>query len=1188
MTIADSTSRQHRAPRTDSSSPASGPAGAFSLDDRYTAQSGTVYLTGIQALVRMVRDRAIADRRAGLRTASFISGYEGSPLAGYDLEIARRADYLAPYDITHRPALNEELGATSVMGSQVAARVGSLAPDADGAPRAGVVGYWYGKAPGLDRASDALRHANLIGTHAAGGAVALVGDDPGAKSSTVPCASEMALADLYLPILYPADSADILDYGVHAALMSRTSGLWTSLKISAHVADGASTAPVDPDRFTVDYGGLGTSPHIPSGRLLGPTLMELEQNQLTIRIPRALEYARLNGLNRIVARTADDRIGIVAAGKTYLDVREGLRHLGIGDDDLARLGIRILKLGMVYPLEQTIVEEFIAGLDEVIVVEEKRDFIETMLRDNLFGRARVPAIVGKAHEDGSTLFSRFGELDVDAVTRGLADRLGGRHRIEPARRWLERHTARASRISLPLAVRSPYFCSGCPHNSSTKVAPDTLVGAGIGCHAMVLLADPAQVGDVAGVTQMGGEGAQWLGMAPFVTQRHFVQNLGDGTFTHSGSLAIRAAVAAGANLTYKLLYNGTVAMTGGQDPVGELSLPQLVDLLSAERVAKIVVTTDDLARTRGQLRRARAKVEVRDRGELLDVQRELAAVTGVTVLIHDQACAAQKRRKRKRGTQAEPATRVMINERICEGCGDCGAKSNCLSVHPVPTEFGRKTRIDQSSCNVDYSCLDGDCPAFVTVTPSARKERRRVADLADGALPAPPAGGAGPLTDFAMRVTGIGGTGVVTVSQVLATAAVLDGLDARTVDMTGLAQKGGAVVSDLKLSAGRVEQAAKVATGDCDLYLACDQLVGADPVNLKVASVTRTTAVVSTAQVPTGAMVSDSAVTFPAANAVRTAIDAEVARAVYLDAAQLARDLFDDEQYANLILVGAAHQTGALPVSAASIERAIELNGVAVAANVQAFRRGRQAVADPKALAAAIAGLRVAPPEYRPSPAAARAAAALAAGRTELAAVIARRYDELIAYQDEAYAQLWLRYVAGIDRRVGDETLTGAVARNLYKLMAYKDEYEVARLTRDAAFAAQVADGFGEDARVALRLHPPVLRELGMKRKLALRDWAKPGLRSLAAMKRLRGTPLDPFGRTQVRRTERALIDEYRAGLDTVLAGLGTDPSAAQLAAAVAVAELPDLVRGYEGVKMANVERFRAELRRAVRPAPSK
>ncbi|KQR97563.1 2-oxoacid ferredoxin oxidoreductase [Williamsia sp. Leaf354] len=1161
-------------------------ATAFSLDDRYTRESGTIYLTGIQALVRMVADRSRLDRRTGLHTASFISGYEGSPLAGYDLEIARRRRHLEPWDITHRPALNEELAATSVMGSQVAARVGHLAADAGGDVRDGVVGYWYGKAPGLDRASDALRHANLIGTDHHGGAVALVGDDPGAKSSTVPCASEMALADLYMPILYPADSQDILDFGIHAAMMSRVSGLWTSMKISAHVADGASTAVVDPDRIVPVYGDLGTSPHIPSGKLLGANLMELEQNQLTIRKPRAEEYARLNRLNRIVARTGDDRIGIVAAGKTYLDVREALRLIGVGDDELGALGIRILKLGMVYPFERQILDEFVAGLDEVIVVEEKRDFIETMMRDILFRQADAPAIVGKTNEDGSTLFSRFGELDIDAVVRGLASRLARRHHVPAAVDWIDRQSRKRTRIELPLAVRSPYFCSGCPHNSSTKVSDDTLVGAGIGCHAMVLLMDPAQVGDVTGVTQMGGEGAQWLGMAPFLTERHFVQNVGDGTFMHSGSLALRYAVASGENITYKLLYNGTVAMTGGQDAVGAQGLPQLTALLLAEGVRRVVVTSDDPTRTRAL--GLPVGVTVRHRDDMLEVQNELAAVSGVTVLVHDQHCAAEKRRKRKRGTAPVPTQRVMINERICEGCGDCGETSNCLSVHPVDTEFGRKTHIDQSSCNLDFSCLKGDCPSFVTVTPGTAPTRRSAVDDLAADSVAEPAHRRTATAGFRLRVTGIGGTGVVTVSQVLATAGVLDGHDARTVDMTGLAQKGGAVVSDVKIGPptpdGPIEQAAKIASGDCDLYLSCDPLVGADPVNLKVASPDRTTAVVSTSAIPTGAMVVDTSVGFPSDQQIHDAIDRATGRAVYLDPMALATDLFGDEQYANMLMVGAAYQTGALAISAESLERAIELNGVAVAANLQAFRRGRHVVAEPDAVREAIAQRRPKPVVAQPSATAREMIAPLGDLDDEVRELLLRRVDELIAYQDRRYAQAFLddvERVRAAETALGSSRLTVAVVRHLFKLMAYKDEYEVARLTADAAFAAEVAGQFGDDAKVAVRLHPPTLRAMGMRNKLSLGGWARPALSGLARAKRLRGTRLDPFGRAEVRRTERELIVEYREVLDGMTTALqsgaiGSD----RLDAAVALAELPDMVRGYESIKMANVERYRAELTR--------
>ncbi|MGW0038197.1 indolepyruvate ferredoxin oxidoreductase family protein [Gordonia sp. NPDC003376] len=1159
------------------------------LDDRYVRESGTVFLGGIAALVRMVRDRALIDRRMDLRTASYISGYEGSPLAGYDLELARRRALLEPLDIVHRPALNEEIAATSVMGSQVAAQVTDLAPDGAGQARAGVVGYWYGKAPGLDRATDALRHANIIGTHPDGGAVALVGDDPGAKSSTVPCASEMALADLYIPILYPADSQDILDLGVHAAHMSRVSGLWTSLKIAAHVADGASTVQVDPTRVVPDHGALGRSPHIPSGRLLGASLMELEQNQLTTRLPRAREYARLNGINKIVVRSGDDRIGIVAAGKTYLDVREALHLMGLTEPDLHRLGIRILKLGMVYPLERDILDRFLtdtaAGhLDEVIVVEEKRDFIETMMRDIYYRSPIAPHIVGKENENGSTLFSRFGELDVDAVTRGLAVRLARHHHVDAAIDWLDHSSRRPTRIELPLAVRTPYYCSGCPHNSSTTmpVGPDgtpsnTLIGAGIGCHAMVLLMDPHQVGNIAGITQMGGEGAQWLGMAPFVAADHFVQNIGDGTFAHSGSLALRAAVASGENITYKLLYNGTVAMTGGQDPVGEMGLDRLTRLLLAEGVSQVVVTTDDVSRTIGN--DLAPGVLVRRRDELAAVQAELATVPGVTVLIHDQHCAAEKRRKRKRGVLPTPTTKVMINERLCEGCGDCGEKSNCLSVHPVSTEFGRKTQIDQGSCNLDYSCLAGDCPSFVTVTPGTREAAVAPTLVAEEDLPEPSRRALTGTDVATVRITGIGGTGVVTLSQVLATAASFDGLSARTVDMTGLAQKGGAVVGDLKISARPIELAAKVASGTCDLYLACDALVGSDPVNLKVAASERTTAVVATTRIPTGAMVIDTSVGFPSDAQIHDAIDSRMARTVYLDPGESSTALLGHEQYANMLAVGAAYQTGALPITAASIERAIGTNGVAVEANVAAFRWGRQMIADPGAVTAEIARRHPGTTTPEPSSEAREQVRAMGVLDEDLTHTIALRVDELVAYADRRYAADYLDVLDRVVRSGIGITVLDAVARHLYKLMAYKDEYEVARLTADAGFAAQIADEFGPDAKVAIRLHPPTLRSMGMKDKMSLGRWAKPGMSTLARMKKLRGTPLDPFGRTEIRRTERALVVEYRELVDAILTawadgtvGEGEVPALTDLAA------LPDMIRGYEGIKMANVERYHAEL----------
>ena len=1162
--------------------------GDFSLEDRYTRESGTIFLSGISALVRMVRDRAIIDRRLGLHTGSMISGYEGSPLAGYDLEISRRARrFLDPFDVHHRPAVNEELGATTVMGSQLAGTAGTLARTANsaGRPLDGVVGYWYGKAPGLDRASDALRHANLIGTGARGGAVALVGDDPGAKSSTVPCSSEMALADMYMPILYPADSQDILDLGVHAALMSRASGLWTSLKVSAHVADGSSTAIVSPDRITPVLDPLGESPHVPSGKLLGRNLMELEQNQLTTRIPRALEYARLNGINKLITHTADDRIGIVAAGKTYMDVRSALLRMGLDEAELNRRGVRLLKLGMVYPMEREMLFRFVDGLDEVIVVEEKRDFIETMIREILYDRPHNPNVRGKSNEDGSTLFSRFGELDVDSVTRGLAHRLGAIHHIEAAERWTETENSRPTRIELPLVQRTPYFCSGCPHNASTKTADGTLVGAGIGCHAMVLLQPEEQVGNVVGVTQMGGEGAQWLGMSPFVDERHFVQNLGDGTLDHSGSLAIRAAVAAGDNITYKLLFNGTVAMTGGQDAVGGKSLVETLRMLQAEKVAAIVVTTDDVRRTRKL--GPPAGIEVRDRAEMIDVQRELAAVPGVTILVHDQHCAAEKRRKRKRGAYPTPAQRVVINERICEGCGDCGKKSNCLSVHPTDTEFGRKTQIDQSSCNLDFSCLSGDCPSFVTVTPGEKKSvpAARAASLSPSVLPDPkPEKYDGAGAGFSMRITGIGGTGVVTVSAVLATAAVIDGKHARTLDMTGLAQKGGAVVSDVKISGTPLPQAAKVATATCDLYLCADGLVGADQANLKVASPQRTVSVLSTAKIPTGKMVIDTSTSYPAAAEISGRIGASSRRVVALDPMELSTELFGDTSAANMVLVGAAYQSGALPISAQAIESAIELNGVAVDRNIQSFRRGRQAVADPAAVSAEVERLHPAPAPRELTSQETAILAGVGTSGKRLEEILTIRVPELVAYQDERYAQRYADRVESVRRAEdsvspGSTVLAEAVATYLYKLMAYKDEYEVARLAIDPDFAAQIAEDFGEGAKMAIRLHPPALRAMGMKKKIALGEWARPALTGLAKAKRLRGTKFDLFGRTEARKLERELLAEYEAFVDRLVHHMRSEsPDAMWLARAAAAAELPDMVRGYEGIKERNAAEYRTEM----------
>jgi indolepyruvate ferredoxin oxidoreductase len=1102
----------------------------------------------------MLLDRARHDQRAGLRTAAYVSGYEGSPLAGYDLELARQAVLLREHRVTHQPGVNEELAATAVSGTQLLGRPGEQRGVGD-AIYDGVTGVWYGKAPGLDRATDALRHANLIGASPTGGAVALVGDDPAAKSSTVPCSSELALADLGLPTFYPADAAEVLLHGLHAVELSRASGLWSAIKVATAVADGAATADVvetawqPPDLREGMPGGLVAYRHRPSAKLLGPELAELERGQQLTRLPIALEYIRRSGLNTIGgAGRGRARIGLVAAGKTYLDLRQALDALGL--DDLEAHGIRTLKLGVIFPLEPSVIAEFADGLDEIVVVEDKRPFIEDAVKSVLYGRPGAPAVHGKRGRDGSPLLPAYGELDADAVAAGLA-----RH-LEATGIAMTVPAAPRERVMLPLAARTPYFCSGCPHNSSTKVAPGTLVGGGIGCHAMVLLMPEAQVGSVTGLSQMGGEGAQWIGLAPFVAQKHFVQNIGDGTFTHSGSLAIRAAVAAGVNITFKLLRNSAVAMTGGQQAMGELPVDRLLALLAAEGVRKVVVTTEDPARLRRQLGR---RADVRHRDDLLDVQRELAAIEGVTVLVHDQECAAEKRRKRRRGKAQAPAERVFINERVCEGCGDCGAKSNCLSVQPVATEFGRKTAINQSSCNLDFSCLAGDCPSFLSITPATPAGAGR-GGQAQPVAPVDPPGEPAALFDadgFALRITGVGGTGVVTIAQILATAAAAEGRQVRTLDQTGLAQKGGAVVSDLKIGTGPFAHAAKLADGECDLYLGCDSLVATDGGNLRVADPGRTVAVVSTTEVPTGQMVVNTGQRFPARGQVTSAVEGSVRSARFLDAAGLARQLFDDEQYANMLLVGVAYQAGALPIGAEAIEHAIRLNGVATEANIAAFRRGRLSVSGPASERPREG------PEGEPS---------------SLAQLLAVRVPELTAYQDAAYAEQYKDLVEQVRAReaavAGGDLLARTVAANLFKLAAYKDEYEVARLSLDPALNSRIEEQFGRGARYAYRLHPPVLRSLGMQRKISLGPWFRPAFRSLVAMRRLRGTAFDPFGRTEVRREERALLAEYR----DVIARLAEGLTAANHARAVEIAGLPDLVRGYEDVKLRAVAAYRARM----------
>ena len=1140
------------------------------LDERYQRQDGTIYLTGIQALVRMLFDRARYDRARGLATACYVSGYEGSPLGGYDLELARQRALLDEYGIVHNPGLNEELAATSVSGSQLAGQVGDAKQD-------GVTGIWYGKAPGLDRATDALRHANMTGTAPAGGAVALVGDDPGAKSSTLPCSSEMALAGLMMPTFYPADAAEALVHGQHAIELSRASGLWSAMKVVTAMADGASTALVSPHWQAPDLSelpnGLRAYAHRPRARLLGAELVELERSQQLTRLPIAVEYIRRSGLN-VVTGARDARIGLVAAGKTYLDLRQALTALGLTEADLERHGIRLLKLGVIYPVEPTIVAEFADGLDEILVIEDKRAFVEDAVKSALYGRANAPAVYGKRSRDGSPLFAAVGEIDSDAVADSLA-----RH-FTAAGIGVTQRPPR-ERVMLPLAQRLPYFCSGCPHNSSTKVAPGTLVGAGIGCHAMVAFMAPEQVGDVIGLCQMGGEGAMWMGIAPFVTQRHLVQNLGDGTFAHSGSLAIRAAVASGANITFKLLRNSAVAMTGGQRAVGELPLDRLLTLLAAEGARKVVVTTDDPAKLKRQLGARFGQAQRRHQAQGRPARR--AAGTGRDQRRH-RACprpgvrggeAAQA--PSRQGGRARPA-------RVHQRAGLRRLRRLRPGVQlPVRPAGGHRVRPQ-----------DPDPP--VVVQPGLLLPGRRLPVVperdpgrADGRARGRPPGGSAHLESpelaepallfspdgFTMRITGVGGTGVVTVAQILGTAFAADGRQVRSLDQTGLAQKGGAVVSDLTVAAGPAERSAKLGYGECDLYLGCDSLVATDGTQLRAASKDRTVAVVSTTEVPTGQMVTDISQRFPAPGRVTAAIEERVRSARFLDASAIAKNLFGDEQYANMILVGAAYQAGALPVSAEAIEHAIRLNGVAADANIRAFRARPARVHD-------------GPGHDSPgddatghdAPASAAAAGQPGAAPAErsLEDHVNLRASELAAFQDRACADDYAAFVARVQAReaavTGGEELTRAVAQHLHKLTAYKDEYEVARLSLDPALDEAVRAQFGDGARYAYRLHPPVLRALGLKHKVSLGPWFRPAFATLVAMRRLRGTPLDPFGYTEVRRTERALITEYRQVIEELLAGL-TDGNHGL---AVEIAALPDMIRGYEHIKLATVRAYHEKL----------
>jgi indolepyruvate ferredoxin oxidoreductase len=1168
------------------------------LDDRYTAASGQVLLGGIQALVRLLIDQRRLDAARGLNTGMYISGYPGSPLGGLDKEIARARAHLEPLGIEFQPAVNEELAATAVAGTQLVAEL-------PGRTRDGVTGFWYGKAPGLDRAADAIRHGNVSGTAHLGGAVALIGDDPLCKSSTLPSSCELMAESLMLPLLAPATVDEIVALGLHAVAMSRAAGLWTAIKIVSDVADASAVVrlrdPADAQIPLPPSQGRGTPPV-----LIGLSSVAAEHDLMSHRLELARDYGRRHALNRVMFEPDRPRTALVAPGPAFATLRRALAQLGIGDDELGELGIRLVKLGLVWPLHEDDVRAFAAGVDELIVIEDKRPFVERQLRDLLYGISNPPRVLGKHDADGRELIALSGTVDADQVARALARVLGDRLPESSAQRVTEagERVRAIARVPVLPTTRTPFFCSGCPHNLSTRTPADQLVGAGIGCHALIWLDRPGRRGQILGAPQMGGEGAQWLGMAPFTCDRHYVQNMGDGTFHHSGSLAIRAAVAAGSQITFRLLYNDAVAMTGGQQAAGRIGVPELTHWLHTEGVRQVIITTEDVASFDGAS--LAPGVAVRDRAQLQDALTELERVDGVTVLIHTDRCATEERRLRKRGKLPTPAQRVWINERVCEGCGDCGDKSSCLSVVPVATEYGRKTRIHQSSCTQDLACLDGDCPSFVVVTPAARDKTPAPAP----ATPQPPGPLPKPVRRFddgehvVVRMPGVGGTGVVTVSQILQMAALLQGRWSTGLDQTGLAQKGGPVVSDVRLAPAADDGAPRAAGGEVDVLLGLELLGAVAPETLRTLDPARTIAVVNIHETATAAMVADvEQPGLPLADCVSRVQAATVAdEALFVDAGALAESLFGDHMPANVMMLGAAYQHGCLPLDATAIERAIELNGAAVERNLAAFAWGRAVAADPSGTLAAAAarpgtaipttGAAVAPPSARlPRSVARRIDAGSPPG--PLRALLRARAADLCAYQDAAYARRYVDdvlEVLGAERRAGAPSrtpVTEAYARSLHKLMAYKDEYEVARLHLNAVEAARREAEFGPGAKVEVMLHPPLLRSLGLNRKLGVPQVAaRPLFTGLHAARRLRGTALDPFGATELRRLERALIDEHRAVTRRALAQL----TEANADAVAEIAGLADLIRGYEHVKLRAVERYRtaaADQLRALGAAPA-
>jgi indolepyruvate ferredoxin oxidoreductase len=1152
------------------------------LDDKYSLDSGHAFMSGVQALVKLPMLQRQRDALQGKNTAGFISGYRGSPLGSYDQFLWKAKSYLQAQNIVFQPGVNEELAATALWGTQ---QLGFAPPGTNRFD--GVFGIWYGKGPGVDRCSDVFKHANMAGTTPWGGVLAVAGDDHVAKSSTAAHQSDHIFKACGLPVFFPTSVQDVLDMGVHGIALSRFAGIWSGMKTIQEIVESSASAEIDPERvkiilpeFEMPAGGV----HI---RWPDPAL-DQEARLFDYKWYAALAYIRANKLNHNVVQGPHDRFGIIASGKAYNDTRQALLDLGLDDATCQRLGIRVHKVGVVWPLESHSTREFAMGLQEILVVEEKRQLIEYQIKEALYNwRDDVrPKVLGKFDEEegettggewsvsnphSRTLLRANADLTPALIAKALAKRLKklGLDADTTARMDAQLAILEAKECSLQvlnvnaIGERTPWFCSGCPHNTSTRVPEGSRAMAGIGCHFMSVWMDRSTVG----FTQMGGEGVPWVGQQPFSHDQHMFANVGDGTYFHSGMLAIRQSIVAGVNITYKILYNDAVAMTGGQQ-VGERpeghSVVQIAQSMRAEGAQRIDVVTDEPEKYDGV---ALAEgVTVHHRDELDRIQREMREIKGCTVIIYDQTCATEKRRRRKRGTMVDPAVRVVINELVCEGCGDCGVQSNCLSVEPLETEFGRKRTINQSTCNKDTSCLKGFCPSFVTVEGGQLKKKSKTQATSPDALGTLPEPVLPALTQaYGLVVAGVGGTGVITIGQLLGMAAHIDGKGIITQDAAGLAQKGGATWSHVLIAKHQDEiRTTRVSMAAADVIIGCDPIVTASKETALRMRQGRTRVALNSHGTPTAAFVKNGNWENPAEQCL-----AEITQAVGVegvgafDADAMANHLMGDTIYVNPMILGYAWQKGWIPLRRESIVRAMELNGVQVQNNQTAFEWGRHAAHDAAAVQRVLTPAQVI--EFKK--------------RDNLDTLIERRVAYLTDYQNAAYAQSYLQFVGKVQQAesaLGKTLLTETVARYLFKLMAYKDEYEVARLHTDTAFLSRVTGMFDGDFKLHYHLAPPLISETNDKGELVKQKFGPAmltGFKVLSRLKFLRGTPLDVFGRTEERRTERALIGEYQSSLSVILGQLHADNHSL----AVDVARIPEQIKGFGHVKERNLKAARTQ-----------